>query len=160
VGLRFDYYNTQFTNNNPFNNFGFGVVGDEATARSEGWIPLLGTQAAYVSSTTNLVVRVVGFPTLVGNIKYTETLGALGGGNNAEFTGTYNNGYFLEIFTEYSRTFGAGGIGVFARYNAAHGNSDADLTLDGLGSPSFRLGLTRTSWTLGASLALNFNTPL
>lgn len=162
VGLRFDYYNTQFTNSDPFSTSTFGLLGDGATVRSEGWIPLIGTQAAYVSSTTNLVLRVVGFPTLLGNVKYTEAVGALGGGAGAEFSGTYNNGYFLEIFSEYSRTFGAGGIGVFARYNATHGNSDSDLTLatGGFGSSSFKLGLTRTTWTLGASFALNFNTPL
>jgi hypothetical protein len=160
VGLRFDYYNTQFTNSNPFSTFGLGLLGDGATVNSQGWIPLFGTQYAFTSSTTNLTVRVVGVPALLGNVKYTERIGGLGAAGSAEFSGTYNNGYFLEVFSEYSRTFGGGGVGVFARWNMTHGNSDQDLTLDGLGSSGFTLGLNRTSWTLGASFSLNFNTPM
>jgi hypothetical protein len=160
VGLRFDYFNTQFTNSNPFNTFGLGLLGDGATVNSQGWIPLLGTQCAYASSTTNLTVRVVGFPTLLGNVKYTETIGGLGAAGSAQFSGTYNGGYFLEVFSEYSRMFGLGGIGVFARWNMTHGKSNSDLSLDGLGSNGFDLGVNRTSWTLGGSFNLSFNTPL
>jgi hypothetical protein len=159
VGLRYDYYNTQFTHSNPFFTFPLGAVGDGATVNSQGWIPLIGTQVAYASSTTNLVVRVVGFPYLAGNAKYTETIGGLGAAS-AQFSGTYNNGYFMEVFSEYSRTVGVGGIGVFGRWNMTHGNMDSDLSVGGLGSSGFRLGLTRTSFTLGASVSLNFNTPL
>jgi hypothetical protein len=156
VGLRYDYFNTQFTSSNPVFT-GPGTLGDGATVRSEGWIPLLGTQAAYVSSASNLVVRVVGFPYLAGNARYRETIA----GASAEFTGTYNNGYFLEVFTEYSRTFGPGGLGVFARWNGTHGNSDSDIELNnGAGSSGFKLGLNRNSWTLGGSFTLNFNTPI
>jgi hypothetical protein len=160
VGLRFDYFNTQFSGQSPFNSFGLGLASDEATVRSEGWIPLFGTQYALASSGTNLTVRVVGVPALLGNVRYRETIGGLGGAGNAELSGTYNNGYFLEVFSEYSRTFAGGGVGVFARWNMAHGNSDLDVTLDGLGSAGFKLGLNRTSWTFGGSFTLNFNTPI
>jgi len=156
VGLRFDYSNTQFSNNNPFATFALGHVGDEATVNSQGWIPLLGTQYAYTSSTTNLTFRAVGFPTLLGNVKYTENVGGAGG---AQFSGTYNNGYFLEFFAEYSRMFGPGGVGLFARWNMTHGTSNSDFSVDGLGSSGFDLGLNRTAWTLGASATLSFNTP-
>lgn len=160
VGLRFDYFNTQFTSSNPFATFPLGLLGDGATVNSQGWIPLFGTQYAYTSSTTNLTVRAVGVPTLLGSVKYTETIGALGGAGSAQLSGTYNGGYFLEVFSEYSRVFGGGGVGVFARWNMTHGRSNSDLSLDGLGSSGFDLGLNRTSWTLGASFALNFTTPL
>ena len=98
MGLRFDYFNTQFTSSNPFALGPFGLLGDGATVNSQGWIPLFGTQYAYTSPTTNLTVRAVGVPTLLGNVKYTETLGATG---SAQFSGTYNGGYFLEVFSEY-----------------------------------------------------------
>lgn len=160
VGLRYDYYNTQFTSSNPFALGPLGLLGDGATVNSQGWIPLFGTQFAYTSSTTNLTVRAVGVPTLLGNIKYTETLGALGGAGSGQFSGTYNGGYFLEVFSEYSRVFGAGGVGVFARWNMTHGRSNSDLSIDGLGTSGFDLGLNRTSWTFGGSFSLNFTTPL
>ncbi|MGB6064216.1 MAG: hypothetical protein WBG50_05385 [Desulfomonilaceae bacterium] len=165
LGLRYDYFNTEFSNTGTFFTspagvaapFTLGLPTDQATAESQGWIPLIGTQVAYTSPTTNLTVRAVGFPTLLGNVKYRETIGALG---SAEFTGTYNNGYFLEVFTDYTRKFGAGGVGVFARWNMTHGNCNSDLNLPVVaGNNSFALGVNRTSWTFGGSFSLSFNSP-
>ncbi len=170
LGLRYDYHNTQFSYTTTASTtidgdrVIFGLPTDQATVTSEGWIPLIGTQVAYSGPTTDLTVRVVGFPALPGNIEYRETLGALGnllgggGAGNADFSGTYFNGYFLEVFADYTRKFGAGGIGAFARWNMTHGNSNADIALP-IGTASYALGFNRTSWTFGGSVSLSFNSP-
>jgi len=161
VGLRYDYYSTQFKDPAIFNTFALSGITDEATATSEGWIPLFGTQVAYTTPTTSLTVRAVGVPVLLGTVKYRETIGGLGPLGSAEFSGTYKSGYFLEVFAEYTRVFGPGGMGIFGRWNTTHGTSDADLSIDGLGANApFSLGINRNSWTFGGSVSLNFNMPL
>ena len=166
VGLRYDYFTTRFQDP-PFAQIApppappvviSGNFGDEADVTSQAWIPLIGVQVAYEGANSKLAVRAVGFPTTLGSVKYSETILVT---NRVEATGTYNNGSFLEVFAEYSRKFGGADVGVFGRWNNLHGNSDLSVDLlPAGGSQTFKLGLSRTSWTLGGSFNLSFNTPL
>jgi hypothetical protein len=154
AGLRYDYYTARFEN--PYN-LGIGALTDEADVTSEGWIPLLGTQYALTSSMGNLVVRAVGVPSLLGTARYKQTLA---GGARVEANGNWNGRGFLEVFTEYSKSFGPGAVGVFGRWNIAQGNADLDLSILPIpGSQTYKLALHRSSWTFGASFSLNFNMP-
>lgn len=157
AGLRYDYYTARFENPYNFGNAVFGLT-DEADVTSEGWIPLLGTQYALSSSMGSLVVRAVGVPTLVGTARYKQTIGGIG--ERVEAKGNWNGRGFLEVFTEYSKSFGPGAVGVFGRWNIAQGNADLDLNIAPLpGSQTYKLALHRNSWTFGASFSLNFNMP-
>jgi hypothetical protein len=154
AGLRYDYYTARFEN--PYN-LGVGALTDEADVTSEGWIPLVGTQYALSSSMGSLVVRAVGVPSLLGTARYKQTIGGV---ERVEAKGNWNGRGFLEVFAEYSKSFGPGAMGVFGRWNMAQGNADLDLSiLPFPGSQTYKLALHRNSWTFGASFSLNFNMP-
>jgi hypothetical protein len=156
AGLRYDYYTVRFKD--PFNVAGvLNAFTDTADATSEGWIPLFGAQYAQSSSAGSLVVRAVGVPTLIGNLKYNQTFGAFA---RAETKGNYNNGWFLEFFAEYSKSFGPGSVGVFGRWNGTKGYVNADFTAAPFaGTDTFRLTVQRNAWTVGGSFSLNFTLP-
>jgi hypothetical protein len=157
AGLRYDYFTTTFKN--PRNVVGIpGLPTDQADVITQNWIPLVGTQMSYAGSFGNLTVRAVGVPTLVGNVRYKQTLGAAA--SRIEAKGNYNSGYFLEFFGEYSKSFGSAGVGIFGRWNMAEGEAKLSTDLIGLGgSQDFDLALHRNSWTLGGSFSLAFNMP-
>lgn len=149
AGFRYDYYTSHFRQLNV-------PVPDTGDVIINNYIPLIGLQWSYLSANTNLVFRTVGFPVIFGNYKLIE----LFNGDPFEARGNFKNGYFLEAFTEYSRTFGAAGVGVFARWNLAHTESNTRGEFPDTGTSTFRLGLQRSSWTLGGSFNLAFNMPL
>jgi len=158
AGLRYDSYTVKYTDPTTVGTALPSLVTDEADVISNGWIPLLGVQYSLNNSTTNLVARFVGIPTLAGDVKYNETFG---GGLRFDSKANWNGGYFMEFFTEYERKFGgAAGIGVFGRWNCAAGHASLDGTLlSGLANDSYKLGFNRTNWTLGGSINLTFNFP-
>ena len=156
VGARYDDFTTHFKN--PYDIAGISSAStDTADVTSYGVIPLIGTQWAYYGADTNLVFRAVGVPALIGSLKYNETFGAT---MRAEARGDYNRGYFLEFFSEYTKRFGAGQVGVFGRYNLTNGSSNVDLAVSGAGRTEYQLSLYRSSWTLGGVVTLGFNSPL
>lgn len=163
AGLRYDSFTTRFKN--PVNAAGIGgaLPSDTADVVTENWIPLFGTQMDYSGSFGNLVVRAVGVPTLVGSAWYKQTLGGGGIIQRIEAKGNYSGGYFLEFFTEYSKSFGPGSVGLFGRWNMAEGKAklsvDGLIAAGGLLARDFDLTLNRTSWTLGGSFSLAFNMP-
>jgi hypothetical protein len=153
AGLRYDYLTTKFDRN--ANNI--GLQNSTADARSEGWIPLVGLQLAQASGNSNLLVRVVGIPTLVGTFHYREAVA----GQSFEGSSNYNGGYFIEGFAEYGYKMGGmGEIGLFARYNNTRGRAkiNFDLLPTTL-SNDYQLGLHRSAWTFGAKFSLNFTVP-
>jgi hypothetical protein len=156
AGLRYDYYTIRFKN--PFDVAGVASFpSDTADATSEGWIPLIGAQYSQSGSAGSLVVRAVGVPTLLGNIRYNQTFQGFA---RAEARGNYDNGYFLEFFAEYSKSFGPGSVGVFGRWNGTQGNSNVDFQILGFaGNETWRLSVHRNAWTVGGSFSLNFTLP-
>jgi hypothetical protein len=103
---------------------------------------------------------VVGFPWVPGNLRYGETANDVFG-SRLQANGNYNRGYFLEIFSEYSKTCpGFGCVGIFARWNQLYCRSDVNP--DTQGPTTLRIvtvGPIRTSWTIGGRVALNFSMP-
>ena len=158
AGLRYDYFTTRFKN--PVETLAIvgSRDGDTADVTSEGWIPLFGTQCAYTGAWGSLLARVVGVPTLLGNVKYQQTLFS---GDRVKARGNWTNGYFLEFFSEYSKKLGPGTLGLFGRWNLAQGKSNVSLEIAPIiGSNTYHLTLNRYSWTFGASFSIPFDTPM
>ena len=159
AGVRYDKFTTEFRD--PFAAFSvLSLPGDTADVITENWIPLVGGQVGYTCSQSRLLFRVVGFPTLLGSVKYRQTFG---GANSLEASGNYKNGYYLELFTQYVRRFGPGEIGAFARWSGTRGEVDLDLderTQIGLNqNETFNTSVDRFAWTVGGSVSLRFDLP-
>ena len=154
AGLRYDYFYSKY--DSPYNNFGFPSSPlDEATIRSQAWIPLIGAQYAYNGPLSSLSMRFVGFPTLGGNFRGNENVGA--GVSPGEGRGNYQGGYFLEFFGEASRNISGANIGVFVRWNDFHAHAPSlSTTTLGIGSQTVDFDLDRHSWTAGGMVSVNF----
>ena len=140
---------------NPSNgpNFIYGTPSDEGDLTLNSYIPLIGTQACWGGPCCGLLVRIVGFPWVPGNLRYGET-GLFSTGTRLQANGNYNSAHFLEVFTEYSRACpGFGCLGIFARWNYLDCRSNTNQQFLG--------GITpiRTSWTIGGRVAINFDMP-
>jgi hypothetical protein len=157
AGFRYDYFTTKFSDPSP----PFFVVGfnDTADVKSEGFIPLFGVQYAQAGGNSNLLFRIVGVPTLLGNISYRQSV--INTAASLEGKGNYNGGYFLEAFAQYGWSLGGmGNMGVFGRYNVTGGHSVLSFDLLPLAqSADYRLGLNRYTWTFGGEFSLNFSIP-
>lgn len=152
-GGRFDYYTTKFKDaSDPA-----GVASspeDTADVISQGWIPLVGGQYAYTGPGNNLVIRAVGFPLLLGNVKYNETFS---GATHLEGRGNWSRGYFFELFSQYAFSAGPGFVGVFGRWNTTQGKAQAEIDAEpAAGSQDWEVVLTRSSWTLGGTVGVSF----
>jgi hypothetical protein len=161
AGLRYDSYQSKFKN--PADVNVLSLPSDQSDVTSEGWIPLIGTQYAVQGEAQSLVVRAVGIPTLVGTVKYKETIA---GFERANLSGNYNGGGFLEFFAEYTRNFCGGSLGLFGRWNTTEGkaNPNVDAGVVGTAAPiasdKFKLSLHRNTWTVGGVATLNFDMPM
>ncbi len=156
-GFRYDHYD--ITLSNPINPVGVASLAtDQADLYVRNYIPLIGTQYEYYSSLGSLVFRAVGFPALGGDVKYLEPFA---GGTALQGTGNYRRGYFFEAFMEYTKKFGPGQLGVFARWNDLHALSTVSFTSlpVGLLTSNYDFSFNRTSWTLGGSVNLAFDLP-
>jgi hypothetical protein len=164
AGLRYDYLTTRFKNPQDVANL-LSLPTDTADVIIENWIPLFGTQVTYAGSFGNLVVRAVGVPTLLGTVRYRQNVGAaILGPASIEAKGNWKQGYFLEFFADYSKSFGPGAVGVFGRWNMAQGEAttSVDAILAGAAaffSQDYDLTALRKSWTLGGTFSLAFNMP-
>lgn len=123
---------------------------------SHAWIPLVGFQFYTCRGANNLLMRLVGFPTVGGDLRYKESGPAIA----RDLSGNYGSGsYFLEIFSEYTRKSGAANIGIFGRWNLIHGQTE--LTESFLGfTPRSSFGFNRHGWTVGGTLSIDFGLPI
>ena len=122
------------------------------------YIPLIVTQYENHSYLGSIVFRAVGFPALGGEVNYLEPFGGV---IALEATGHYRRGYFMELFMEYTKKFGPGQLGLFARWNEFHAQStlNGNLINGGVVVQSLDFSLNRSSWTLGGSVSAAFNLP-
>ena len=157
AGFRYDFFTTRFKN--PYDYFGRTLGTDTADVKSNGYIPLVGGQVAYAGSCGSLLFRLVGFPTLLGQVTYNQTVG---GWSRREASGNYNGQYFMEAFAEYAYVLTrTADLGIFARFNSTHGtaNVNVEAVFPGQGvvrADTFSLGATRNNWTAGGRMNLRF----
>lgn len=152
-GFRYDRFSTKFSS--PIH-ASVGLPSDRADVTSTGYIPLVGAQVAHVGANYNLLLRVIGCPSLIGTVKYSESVS---GTSNFDASGNYKGSNFIEIFAEYGyRVNERSSMGLFARFNSTRGVSN--LTLNehpgvGVHAP-FDVSVSRNSWTAGGQVALQF----
>jgi hypothetical protein len=161
AGARYEYFTTSFKSSTINAANPLVLPTDQANLDARNIIPLFGIQYSCASKAAgDLLLRVVGVPTLVGRAVYTDTLGGLG--SQLQASGNWDRGYFLEIFSEYSWRFGPGELGAFGRYNFAYGHAPLSVSIDpvGLTGSGFELTLNRQSWAGGAKVSFDFNTPM
>ena len=159
AGFRWDSYSVRLRNPTSANPplLPRGTASDEADLTLNSYIPLIGTQDRCGGPCCGLLVRVVGFPWVPGNLRYGET-GFLGAGSRLQINGNYDRAYFLEVFSEYSRNCGSlGCFGIFARWNYLDVRSHTNPEIV---NPSIIIvdlnEEPRTSWTVGGKFTLNF----
>jgi len=157
AGLRYDYFTTRIKN--PSDGIFVGNRGARGDVIAENWIPLVGTQASYGGPGCSLLFRAVGFPAVLGHVRYNET-DPFGPIFRIDSSGTWRKGYFLELFAQYARNFGPGSIGLFGRWNMVEAQSTVDFNLLPGFNSDFDLSLRRSSWTFGGSVSVAFNLPL
>jgi len=157
AGFRWDSFSINLKNPSPVSPATFlpiGTPSDEANLTLNSYIPLIGTQCCYGGPCCGLLVRVVGFPWVPGNLTYGET-GIQGAGTRLQTDGNYDRARFLEIFSEYSRTCPGGGcLGLFVRWNYLDCRSNTNP--GPLAPVTIPIDPIRTSWTIGGRVGLNF----
>lgn len=160
AGFRWDSYSVRFSNpasaNPPLAPRGTPL--DEADLTMNSYIPFIGTQFCCGGPCCGLLVRVVGFPWVPGNLRYGET-GFAAPNSRLQTNGNYNRAHFLEVFSEYSRTCpGFGCLGIFARWNYLDCTARTKPKI--LGPVEIivddNAGPIRTSWTVGGKFTVNF----
>jgi hypothetical protein len=164
-GFRWDSYSVRLRNPVALDP-ALGVRGtpqDEADLRVNWYIPFLGTQYCCGGPCCGLLVRVIGFPWVPGDVRYGET-GFFAPGTRLDGNWTFDRSRFIEVFAEASRDCGFGCVGFFARFNYLDGKGTAAPTvlLPGGGVvafPSEDFTINRTSWTLGGKMTVNFDMP-
>ncbi len=161
LGFRYDRFMTLFNKpDSPVSGTVRHSVLDEAELDSHGYIPLMGIHYTYSHLRARMSSSVVGFPYLLGKVKFHETIGAAG--QSVDLDAWYHGGYFLEASVDYKTTILAGfDLGVFGRWNITNGKFLSDVVLTG-GGGDIETGegaITRSSFTLGATMDIEFDLP-
>ncbi len=155
LGFRYEQYVISFDEPEPAI---ASTIAEESDVTSNGYVPLVGVMWAYNGARTKMSALAVGFPTLLGDITFNQTVA----GNRIEMTDNYTDGYFLELYLDYKYKMFGSDLGAFFRYNTTMGkwNGDVDLTPIG-GATATASGeggaVYRNAWTVGASVNVPFS---
>ena len=134
---------------------------DEAQLIVSTYIPYVGA----VTRWGGVKVGVIGFPWVLGNVQYRETLRVI----QFTATGNYRNGYFLEAFAEVGRQMGVVYLSGFATYTLLHAVGDFDLLsnllpgeilIPAILSGPYSWDIDRQNWIVGGKAVIGFNSPL
>lgn len=157
-GFRYDSFQTNFKDAEDIETVA-GVPDDEADVTLSHYIPYFG----FLVANRNVSAGIVGFPTLLGSIDYKQALTA-GINRRIEGSGSYNGGYFLELFATAGADVMGAEVGVFGAYTYVHGlgNVDVDESFTGFATQndSFDFSLNRQAWILGGSITVPFKLPM
>jgi hypothetical protein len=128
----------------------------------DAYLPYFGAQVLGASPCSRIVVRVLGFPLVPGDLRFqTSSSGTLTGQpfqTGGSFKHPLKNGLFVETSAEYSMKLPVGlSVGAFGMYNTLRVNTDFDSFIElSQQARSERFKLTRRSWTLGGVISLLF----
>ncbi|MFC1835788.1 hypothetical protein ACFL2Q_13845 [Thermodesulfobacteriota bacterium] len=165
LGFRWDHYNSKTAivyPNTP-------SIDKELDLKMNAYLPILGAQITQNWWGGRLRIRAIGFPSVPGEMKYDwgENDPSAGYRYSEVSTQQISRGYFVELFTEYSRRItGHSQVGAFVTFNQLHCKTDMGTynyfessRTSGLsqGSDDTGLRFQRTSWTIGGSVSLDFN---
>jgi hypothetical protein len=162
-GFRYDYNTATFTN--PHDVVGFNPTSLlQADLITSNLIPYIGFQSALRGSKSSVTARIIGFPTVGGWLKYSETnVAFVDAGIQARIEGsrTYSSGYFLETLLEAScKPFGDAEIGGFFKWTGLHTrgtfNATGALVPAAGANADFDYNFYRQIWVVGGKFALAF----
>jgi hypothetical protein len=154
-GFRWDYLNTKLKTTIPQESF---VERDNPTINA--YLPYLGVQV----DQCGVVVRVIGFPVVPGNVKWAETqqlMGAFAGATESR-SFPFKSGQFLEVFASYSKKVSNGmEIGGFLTFDYLHGQTEYVTPAVVTFAPGEAISWTynKRYWIMGGSLSWDFNLP-
>ncbi len=162
-GFRYDYNTAKFTN--PHDVFGLNPTANlQADLTTSNLIPYVGIQAAFRSARSSVTARIIGFPTVAGWLKYSETTVDLANAaDQARIEGSrsYSAGYFVETLLEGSfRPGGGPEIGAFFKWTGLHArgtfNATGALVPAAGTNAGFDYNFYRQTWVFGGKFALAF----
>lgn len=165
-GFRWDSFMTNFSDPTlPAVGTVAGGVADEADVTVNQFLPFFGSVVT-LPVTCESVVKgsALFFPTMIGDWKYGQTLGAaVPTPARIMGEGTFNSGYFLETMLEAVAKYDNATIGAFCKVEWAHGKSNETLSIPFVGGldqafppAEFEVEIDRRHWVWGlrASYAL------
>jgi len=127
----------------------------------DAYLPFFGLRMSQPTPSSYFNARIIAFPTLPGNVKFqnsfhgTENNAPLEGGG--EFSTSFKNGYFLEIFAEYgAKVLGDFFVGGFGAYDILQGKTGEGSYISGTDALSEQIVLNRSTWTFGGTIAYQF----
>ncbi|MGO9566019.1 MAG: hypothetical protein ACLP5H_00615 [Desulfomonilaceae bacterium] len=112
AGLR--YTDNASHQKNPFNLVNNPISAPTGTTDFTAYsvFPIFGYQVAYEGSWGRLGVYALGASVAWGSVKTARTNGGI---ERLEQNGSFNKGYLMEVFADYSKRFGSGQMGIFGR---------------------------------------------
>ena len=157
AGVRYDSFMTNFKDPSNTNIPDFGTPNDEADLQVSLWIPYAGIVVHQGSAKFG----VIGSPWLPGNVRYRQTLNF--DTDRLSGSGAFSNGYFVEVWGEFSVNLTGATAGLFAKYTYVHGRAVASVD-DIFQTPpnandTVDITFDRPNWIFGAQAALSFNSP-
>ena len=166
AGFRWDSWQTSFTNPSNVYLFYPSASTDTADLTLNSYLPLLGI----VSTQGGITVGAMGFPVLRGDMEVHESRN-LFASNLISESSNFGEGYFVEVFTEYSTPIGLiahtgfdGSASLFLKYNRlkAIGTNTVTQKFSGGGGAFEReipFSFRRDLLVLGIQATINFSIP-
>lgn len=179
AGFRWDYVDAQFFRYQTVWT-GFGPMRRDGVHRFEvtSYLPYVGMEMSYPSSTCNLTVGVLGFPVVPGDFNEAvgdvSDQGAIGSiVTSSENRLSFRSGYFVDVYCKYSmRILGAGQLGGFAEWNTIRARTDEITTYIRNNATLFFVGggpsnphtygytFQKQLWAVGGFVTLDFSLPI
>jgi len=151
-GFRWDYLNTKLKLKIPQLS---EIERDSPTINA--YLPYVGIQVDQYG----VVVRVIGFPLVPGNVRFAETVQALNISAASESRSwPFKSGQFLEVFASYSKRVSNGiEIGGFLTYDYLHGQTEyvTPAVVTFIPVEAIAWSYNRRYWTMGGTLSWDFN---
>ncbi len=165
VGFKYSNFQVNFSNVSPVLNP--NDVGDRADISINEYIPYFGFSFSRVlpSSGIDLELGLIGFPTVMGSVEFTETVNSgfvINGTTVPVFLGSANfrSGGFLEWFAELSLPVrDCCRLGAFVRYNVVQASSVVNVGERNNIIPArvdYDFDFDRRVWSVGGSLSFVF----
>jgi hypothetical protein len=154
-GFRWDYFSHKHDN---VDSAGFS---GETHYKINAYLPVVGIQVQEGNSSSRVLARIIGFPAAPGAFKYAFNTSSTGDDEHETFNNNWKQGYFLECLLSFQHRVTTNGlVGAFCSYYTLHtvsGMKTYDYNYGGdIGSGPLEFTAHRQTWTLGGSLALEF----
>ncbi len=165
LGIRYDNFMTNFKDPEDFVQID-SSPGDVADLTVSSFIPYLGvalTNLRPANGPLKIDAGLLGFPVILGSIKYRELFGSqinIGGGNIIGFPAEneFGAGYFIEAYSELTGEIYGVRLGGYAKFNALHATTGINLGADDGNIPRKEMdaNFDRRSWSFGGKASVDF----